>query len=114
MIRLSSPRQSDTVLDVACGTGIVVCEYAKFVNHVVGIDLTPAMIEQAKILQRKKKLNNIEWRTRDVSILPFNDNSFSIVITRYSFHHMHDPSCISGNETCMQTGWKNISYRCYS
>ena len=94
MFRLSSPRQDDTVLDVACGTGIVACEYAKLVNHVTGIDLTPAMIEQAKILQREKKLNNIDWRTGDVSILPFNDNSFSIIVTRYSFHHMNDPKVV--------------------
>lgn len=90
MLRLSSPKPGDTVLDVACGTGIVACEYAKLVSHVTGIDLTPAMIEQAKILQREKNLNNIDWRTGDVSILSFNDNSFSIVVTRYSFHHITD------------------------
>ena len=43
MLRLSSPRQDDTVLDVACGTGIVACEYAKLVKHVTGINLTPAI-----------------------------------------------------------------------
>lgn len=94
MLRLSSPKPDDTVLDVACGTGIVACEYAKLVSHVTGIDLTPAMIEQAKILQREKNLNNIDWRTGDVSILPFNDNSFSIVVTRYSFHHITDPRIV--------------------
>jgi SAM-dependent methyltransferase len=94
MFRLSSPREDDTVLDVGCGTGIVGCEYAKLVNHVTGIDLTPAMIEQAKILQREKKLNNIDWRTGDVSRLPFSDNSFSIVVTRYSFHHIHNPKVV--------------------
>jgi ubiquinone/menaquinone biosynthesis C-methylase UbiE len=94
MLRLTSPRQGDTVLDVACGTGIVACEYAKLVNHVTGMDLTPAMIEQAKILQKEKELDNIDWRTGDVSILPFSDNSFSIVITRYSFHHMHNPKVV--------------------
>ena len=94
MLRLTSPRQGDTVLDVVCGTGIVACEYAKLVNHVTGMDLTPAMIEQAKILQKEKELDNIDWRTGDVSILPFNDNSFSIVVTRYSFHHMHNPKVV--------------------
>ena len=72
------------------------CEYAKLAKHVTGINLTPAMIEQAKILQREKKLDNIDWYTGDVSILPFNDNFFSIVITRYSLHHVNDPKAVLG------------------
>lgn len=61
MLILSEPKKDDTVLDVACGPGIVACEYAKLVNHVTGIDLTPAMIEQARLLQKEKRLNNIDW-----------------------------------------------------
>lgn len=39
----------DTVLDVACGPGLITCEIAKVARHVTGIDITPAMIEQATI-----------------------------------------------------------------
>ena len=91
VLKLGEPKQSDTVLDIACGTGIVSCEFAKIVSHVTGIDLTPAMIEQAKVLQHEKYLDNITWKIGNASNLPFNDNSFSIVITRYSFHHMIEP-----------------------
>jgi ubiquinone/menaquinone biosynthesis C-methylase UbiE len=94
MFRLSSLKPNDAILDVCCGTGIVTCEYAKLVSHVTGIGLTLAMIEQAKILQREKNLNNIDWRNGDVSILPFDDNSFSMVVTRYSFHHVTDPRVV--------------------
>lgn len=55
MLKLSEPKQDDTVLDVACGPGIVSCEFAKLARYVKGIDLTPAMIEQAKQLQKEKK-----------------------------------------------------------
>lgn len=91
VLKLSEPKQSDTVLDIACGTGIISCEFAKIVSHVTGIDLTPAMIEQAKVLQQEKYLDNITWKIGTASDLPFNDSSFSIVITRYSFHHMIEP-----------------------
>src|SRR2546425_3742123 len=37
----------DTVLDVACGPGLVVCALAAVVRHATGIDVTPAMIERA-------------------------------------------------------------------
>ena len=92
MLKLSDPKHDDTVLDVACGPGIVACEFAKVVSHVVGIDLTPAMIEQAKRLQKEKDLRNIDWRIGDVSNLAFEDNSFSLIVTRYSLHHMINPN----------------------
>ncbi|AIF84901.1 methylase involved in ubiquinone/menaquinone biosynthesis [Candidatus Nitrososphaera evergladensis SR1] len=92
MLKLSKPQPDDTVLDVACGTGIVSCEFAQFVSHVTGIDLTPAMIEQAKQAQQEKQLKNITWKIGDVSKpLPFDDSSFSMVVTRYSFHHLLEP-----------------------
>jgi ubiquinone/menaquinone biosynthesis C-methylase UbiE len=107
VLKLSEPKQSDSVLDIACGTGIVSCEFAKIASQVTGIDLTPAMIEQAKILQKDNNLNNITWKIGDVSNLPFDDNVFSIVVTRYSFHHIIEPKkvleemkrvCVSGGK----------------
>jgi ubiquinone/menaquinone biosynthesis C-methylase UbiE len=47
--------------------------------------LTPAMIEQAKLLQQEKKLNNMTWDVGDVTHLPYNDASFSLVVTRIVF-----------------------------
>jgi ubiquinone/menaquinone biosynthesis C-methylase UbiE len=91
MLKLSEPKKDDTVLDVACGPGIVACGFAPKVSHVTGIDITPAMIEQAKFLQKKLKLENVDWRVGDVSRLPFDDRTFSMVVTRYSLHHVVDP-----------------------
>lgn len=47
--------KSDNVLDVACGTGSISIKFAELSKHVTGIDITPAMIEQAKLLQKGKK-----------------------------------------------------------
>ena len=49
------------------------------VRHATGIDLTPAMIEQARALERAKGLTNVSWRIGDVLPLPFADGAFSIV-----------------------------------
>src|SRR5262245_2962198 len=84
----------DTVLDVACGPGLMACAFAKVVRHVTGIDLTPAMIEQAKVLQRADGLTNLTWHVGDVQPLPFAEASFSLVFTRYSFHHFLDPKAV--------------------
>ena len=80
---LAKPQRDDTVLDVACGPGIVACDLANFVSHVTGIDITPAMIEQAIQIQKEKKLDNLTWKIGDILTLPFDDSSFSLLITRY-------------------------------
>lgn len=87
---------NDTVLDLACGPGLITCEIAAIARHVTGIDLTPAMIEQAEKRQASKRLANMEWHVGDVTILPFGDASFSSVVTRYSFHHLLDPKTVLG------------------
>ena len=81
----------DTVLDVACGPGLVACAFAVVARKVTGIDLTPAMIEQAKKLEEKKRLANMIWQVGDVLPLPYAEASFSLVTTRYSFHHFLEP-----------------------
>jgi len=82
---------ADTVLDLACGGGIVVCALAPHVRHATGIDMTPAMLEQSRRRAAQKGLANVSWEQGDVSRLPFADASFSIVVTRFSFHHFVDP-----------------------
>lgn len=81
--------RKDTVLDVACGTGSISIEFARLCGHVTGIDTTPAMIEQAKALQKENMLSNLKWDMGNVSKqLPYRSNFFSIVVTRFSFHHL--------------------------
>lgn len=81
-----------SVLDVACGPGILACAMAGQVGHVTGIDITPAMIAQAQVRQTAYGLANMAWRIGDAAALPFPDAGFDRVTTRYSFHHMPDPA----------------------
>jgi SAM-dependent methyltransferase len=82
------------VLDVACGPGLVACPLAEVAHHVTGIDITPAMIEQAKMKQRSSGLTNLTWLVGDAVPLPFPDAAFSVVVTRYSFHHFLNPQAV--------------------
>lgn len=94
LLTASGIRPEDTVLDVACGPGLMACAFAKIAQHVTGIDLTPAMIDQAKVLQESHGLTNLTWHVGDVQPLPFTNASFSLVFTRYSFHHLLDPKAV--------------------
>ena len=106
LVTLCNVSKKDTVLDVACGSGLVSCELAKVAHHITGIDITPAMIEQANLLKQEKNLNNIKYEIGDVSHLPYADASFSLVATRYSFHHLVDPSSVLSEmkRVCMLKG----------
>ena len=84
----------DTVLDIACGPGLISCVMAQVARQVTGIDITPAMIEQAKARQQSRGLTNVTWQVGDVLPLPFAAASFSVVFTRYSFHHFLDPKAV--------------------
>jgi SAM-dependent methyltransferase len=82
------------VLDIACGPGLVSCAYARSARRVTGIDLTPAMIERARVLAAEQKLANVVFQVGDVLPLPFPDGSFSIVISRFAFHHFQKPAAV--------------------
>jgi SAM-dependent methyltransferase len=94
LIEMCRVRDDDTVLDVACGPGMVACEFARRASLVTGIDITPAMIAEAEKRQRGQGGGNMSWIVGDVLPLPFPDNSFSVVITRYSFHHFLEPRLV--------------------
>jgi len=67
-----------SVLDVACGTGVVARAAADLVGdngRVVGVDLNQAMLTVAERLRP-----DVEWRQGDVAALPFPDGAFDVVV----------------------------------
>jgi len=96
LVEMSGVGADDSVLDVACGPGLVACEFARSAARVTGIDITEAMIEKARELARGKGLTNVDWVIGNASPLPFPDSEYSCVITRYSFHHFLDPGAVFG------------------
>ena len=84
-------RPDDRVLDVCCGPGTMALDLAPFVAQVTGVDLTPAMLEQARAAQATRGVANVEWMQGDVYAMPFDDGAFSLVVSGAAFHHMTDP-----------------------
>lgn len=91
IVEMAEAGPGDTVLDVACGPGLLACAFARVARHVTGIDLTPAMLEQARELQRRQGLENLTWQEGDALPLPYEDGCFSIVSSRFALHHFLDP-----------------------
>jgi ubiquinone/menaquinone biosynthesis C-methylase UbiE len=49
------------------------------------------MLEQARKTQQEQSLSNLSWQPGDVYSLPSPDAQFSIVSSRFAFHHLQDP-----------------------
>jgi SAM-dependent methyltransferase len=53
--------------------------------------MTPAMLDRARRLAAEQSVRNVDWHQGDIYLLPYAAESFTIVVTRYSFHHLIDP-----------------------
>jgi len=97
ILRMAQPHPADTALDVACGPGVLACALAKTMRHVTGIDLTPAMLDQARKTQAEQQVQNVTWDLGNVTALPYHDASFDVVTCRFAFHHFRDPLAVLRN-----------------
>lgn len=78
------------VLDVACGTGIVARTAADRLGddvRVTGVDLNPNMLAVARRLRPK-----IDWRQGDAGALPFDADSFDVVLCQSALMFFPDPA----------------------
>jgi len=80
-----------SVLDVACGPGILSAAIAKSAGDVVAFDLTPQMLTKARQRCSSAGLDNVTFREGNAAELPFADATFDAVVTRLSVHHFDRP-----------------------
>ncbi len=76
------------VLDVACGTGVLVPDYlARNVASVTGVDISAEMV---KIAAKKFPQENVAFRNLDVEVLP-EDTPYDAIMVYNAFPHFPDP-----------------------
>jgi len=91
ILRMARLEPSDTALDVASGPGVLACALARHVRQATGIDLTPAMLDQARATQADAGLTNLQWDLGDVTAMPYAAGTFDVVTCRFAFHHFPEP-----------------------
>ncbi len=89
LVRYASVDKDHYVLDVGTGTGVVAISAAHKGAKVAGLDLTPALLEQARNSAMVSGLQDISWHEGDAEALPFADASFDVVLSQ--FGHMFAP-----------------------
>lgn len=83
-VALASLKEGETVLDLGAGAGFDCFLAANRVGKqgkVIGIDMTPEMVEKARENAKKNKYENIEFKLGDIENLPVDDNSVDIIIS---------------------------------
>lgn len=82
---------SDRVLEIGCGTGIVTLGIAKAVQHVMATDISPKMIATAREKAEHKSVTNVEFHVNDGYALPYDDDSFDVVLLFNVLHFVKEP-----------------------
>ncbi len=83
-IALASLKEGETVLDLGSGAGFDCFLAASKVGKtgkVIGVDMTPEMIEKARENKQKGDYDNVEFKLGEIENLPVADNSVDIIIS---------------------------------
>ncbi len=92
MVQVSTTLGQDSrVLDAGCGAGHTALAFAAHADLVIACDFTPPMLKQVGLLASERGVTNVRAQLADVERLPFADESFDLIVTRYSAHHWGQP-----------------------
>jgi arsenite methyltransferase len=81
---LGDIKEGETVLDLGCGAGtdlLIAAQMAGLSGRAIGIDITPSMVERAKLSAAEMGLDNVEVNEGLIEQLPLPDESVDVVIS---------------------------------
>ena len=81
---LAGLKEGEVILDLGSGAGFdcfVVSPKVGSSGKVIGVDMTPAMLERARENAKKGNFTNVEFRLGEIENLPVADNSVDVVIS---------------------------------
>jgi ubiquinone/menaquinone biosynthesis C-methylase UbiE len=92
-VRDAELREGEVVLDIGCGTGIDLLLAASAVGDtgkVIGLDLTPEMVDLARAHVATQGLTNVELLLAPMEAIPLPDASVDVIISNGVFNLSHD------------------------
>lgn len=95
----------DLLLDVAAGTGHAARSLASRVAVAVAIDLTEEMLQAGRASADAQGISNVIFMRGDALALPFLQESFDVVISRFATHHIQRADLqLSEMARCLRPG----------
>ncbi len=90
IVELAEPRSVDQVVDLGAGTGLLALALAPRVDELVAVDSSERMLERLDDAAAADGAHNIETLVADLRWLPLEDESATLVVSNYAFHHLDD------------------------
>ena len=90
VLELADPRPDDVVVDLGAGTGLLTLPVAARAADVFAIDYSEPMLARLAKRARAAGLANVHCVHADLRELPLADESATIVVSNYAFHHLPD------------------------
>jgi arsenite methyltransferase len=83
-VALASLQEGETVLDLGSGAGFdcfIAASRVGSAGRIIGVDMTPEMIEKARRNAQEGNFNNVEFRLGEIESLPVSENLVDVVIS---------------------------------
>lgn len=77
-------KESETVIDLGSGGGFDCFLASKKVGdkgYIIGVDMTPEMISKSRVIARKHRYKNVDFRLGEIENLPVADNTADVIIS---------------------------------
>lgn len=89
-LELAAPRAHEVVVDLGAGTGLLSLPAAGRAAAVYAVDYCEPMLERLLERARADGLENVHTVVADMREVPLEDESASVVVSSYAFHHLPD------------------------
>jgi len=86
----AEPSGDDVVVDLGAGTGLLALALAPRVAQVKAIDIAPRMLERLDAAAAADAIDNVTPLLGDLRQLPLDDESATLAVSNYAFHHLED------------------------
>lgn len=92
LVEQAGPDHHAYALDIGTGAGHAAFALAPCTESIVGFDITPQMVQAALRNAGERGIESFSASVGNAEHLPFPDESFSLVVCRYTGHHFHNPA----------------------
>ena len=80
-----------TVADLGCGEGYLTIEVARWAGRVIAVDRSARVLDRARALAARRRVENVEWRRGEIEKLPLNAGAVDVALLSQALHHARNP-----------------------